>query len=142
MVVAADYPLMDVIWSMFVFFAFVIWIWMLFTIFADIFRRHDIGGWGKAGWSALIIFLPFVGVLSYLIAQGKHMAERRSQDMQQAQSDFDRHIRSVAGGGGGRASEISQAKELLDSGAITPAEYEQLKQQVLSGSSTPTLAAS
>jgi hypothetical protein len=143
MVVAADYPLMDVIWSMFVFFAFVIWIWMLFVIFADIFRRNDIGGWGKAGWSVLIIFLPFVGVLSYLIAQGKHMAERRAQEVQQAQSDFDRHIRSVATGGGGRASEIAQAKELLDSGAITQAEYEKIKQSVLEGgASTPTLAAS
>jgi phospholipase D-like protein/putative oligomerization/nucleic acid binding protein len=142
MVVAADYPLMDVIWSMFVFFAFVIWIWMLFVIFADIFRRNDIGGWSKAGWSVLIIFLPFVGVLSYLIAQGKHMAERRAQDMQQAQSDFDRHIRTVATGGG-RASEIAQAKDLLDSGAITQAEYDKIKQAVLEGgASTPSLAAS
>jgi hypothetical protein len=143
MVVAADYPLLNIIWTMFVFFAFVIWIWMLFVIFADIFRRNDISGWGKAGWSVLIIFLPFVGVLSYLIAQGKHMAERRAQDMEQAQSQFDQHIRSVAGGGGGRASEIAQAKELLDSGAITQAEYEKIKQSVLEGgSSTPSLAAS
>jgi hypothetical protein len=143
MVVAADYPLLDVIWTMFVFFAFVIWIWMLFVIFADIFRRHDIGGWGKAGWSAFIIFLPFVGVLSYLIAQGKGMAERRAEDIQQAQSQYDQHIRTVATGGGGRASEIAQAKELLDSGAITQAEYEKIKQGVLNGdgASTPSLAA-
>ena len=141
MVVAADYPLLDVIWTMFVFFAFVIWIWMLFVIFADIFRRQDLSGWGKAGWSVLIIFLPFVGVFSYLIAQGKHMAERRNADIQQAQSQVDQHIRSVAGSG--RASEIAQAKELLDSGAITQAEYEKIKQSVLEGgASTPTLAAS
>lgn len=139
MVVASDYPLLDVVWTMFVFFAFVIWIWMLFVIFADIFRRHDLSGWGKAGWSALIIFLPFVGVFSYLIAQGKHMAERRAEEMQAAQSQVDQHIRSVSGG---RASEISQAKELLDTGAITQAEYDQLKQAVLSGGSAPTLAPS
>lgn len=142
MVVAADYPLLNVIWTMFVFFGLVLWIWLLFVIFSDIFRRHDIGGWGKAGWSILIIFLPLVGVLAYLIAEGKHMAERRDKDVQAAQSQFDQHIRTVAGGGGGKASEISQAKELLDSGAITQAEYEKLKQQVLEGGqSTPTLAA-
>src|SRR5512133_3572517 len=113
MVVAADYPLLNVIWTMFVFFGLVLWIWLLFVIFTDIFRRHDIGGWAKAGWSVLIIFLPLVGVLAYLIAQGKHMAERRDKDMQAAQSAYDQHIRSVAGGGGGRATEIAQAKELL-----------------------------
>jgi hypothetical protein len=142
MVVAADYPLMDVIWSMFVFFAFVIWIWMLFTIFADIFRRHDLSGWGKAGWSALIIFLPFVGVLAYLIAQGKHMAERRAEDIRTSQAQFDTHIRTVAGGGGGRVAEIKQAKELLDSGVITQAEFDQIKSAALAnGDKSPTLAA-
>jgi hypothetical protein len=135
MVVAADYPLLNVIWTMFVFFGLVLWIWLLFVIFTDIFRRHDIGGWGKAGWSVLIIFLPLIGVLAYLIAEGKHMAERRDSDVQAAQSQIDQHIRTVAGG---RASEISQAKELLDSGAITQAEYEQLKQSVLSGGSAAT----
>ena len=137
MVVAADYPLANVIWTMFVFFGLVIWIWLLFVIFTDIFRRHDIGGWSKAGWTVLIIVLPLVGVLAYLIAQGKHMAERRAQDVQAAQSQFDSHIRSVAGGGGGRASEIAQAKELLDSGAITQAEFEKIKQGVLEGASSP-----
>jgi Short C-terminal domain/Phospholipase_D-nuclease N-terminal len=141
--VIADYPLADVIWSMFVFFGLVIWIWLLFAIFTDLFRRHDIGGWGKAGWSVLVIFLPLVGVLAYLIAEGKHMAERRAQDVQVAQSQFDERIRTVtAGSAGGRASEIAQAKELLDSGAITQAEYEKIKQAVLEGGeSTPSLAA-
>ncbi|HKN94812.1 MAG TPA: SHOCT domain-containing protein [Thermoleophilaceae bacterium] len=141
MVIAADYPLLDVVWTMFVFFGFVIWIWMLFSIFADIFRRHDISGWVKAGWSALIIVLPLLGVLIYLIAQGKHMAERRVGDIQQSQAQFDSHIRSVAGGGGGPASEIKQAKQLLDSGAITPDEYARLKQAALAnGDSTPSYA--
>ena len=139
MVIAADYPLLDVIWTMFVFFGFVIWIWMLFAIFADIFRRHDASGWVKAGWSVLIIVLPLVGVLAYLIAQGKHMAERRAGEIQQSQAQFDDHVRSVAGGG--RAAEIKQAKELLDSGAITPDEYARLKESALAnGDSTPAYA--
>jgi hypothetical protein len=140
MVVAADYPLLNVIWTMFVFFGFVIWIWMLFTVFADIFRRHDLSGWGKAGWSVLVIVLPLLGVLIYVIAQGKEMAERRVQDVQVSQAQFDQHIRSVAGGGA--AAEIGQAKQLLDSGAITQAEFEQIKQATLAnGGSTRTYAA-
>jgi len=139
MVIAADYPLLDVIWTMFVFFGFVIWIWMLFAIFVDIFRRHDASGWVKAGWSALIIVLPLLGVLIYLIAQGKHMAERRAGDIQESQAQLDSHIRTVAGGG--RASEIKQAKELLDSGAITRAEYDRLKESALAnGDSTASYA--
>ena len=141
MVIAADYPLLNVFWTMFLFFGFVIWIWMLFSIFADIFRRHDASGWVKAGWSAFIIVLPLLGVLVYLIAQGKHMAERRVGEIQQSQAAFDDHVRSVAGSGGGRASEIKQAKELLDSGAITSAEYARIKESVLAnGDSTPSYA--
>jgi hypothetical protein len=129
MVVAADYPLLDVFWTMIVFFAFVIWIWTLFAVFSDLFRRHDISGWGKAGWTILVIFLPLVGVLAYLITQGKEMAERRTKDIEVSQAQFDQHIRTVAGGG--PAAEINQAKQLLDSGAITPAEFEQIKQHAL-----------
>jgi hypothetical protein len=140
MVVAADYPLLDVIWTMVVFFGLVIWVWMLFTVLGDIFRRHDASGWVKAGWSLLVIFLPLIGVLSYLIAQGKHMAERKARDAQTAQSQIDQHIRTVAGGGS--ATEIAQAKQLLDSGAITRADFEQIKQTALAnGGSTPSYAA-
>ena len=139
MVVAADYPLLDVVWTMFVFFGFVIWMWMLFVVFGDIFRRHDIGGWAKAGWSVLIIVFPLLGVLIYMIAQGKHMAERRMDDMQSAQAQLDQHIRTVAGG---PAGEIKQAKDLLDSGAITPAEFERIKSAVLTGNGAATPVAS
>jgi Short C-terminal domain/Phospholipase_D-nuclease N-terminal len=136
MPVAADYPLLNIIWTMFVFFAFVLWIWLLIAVFADIFRRHDISGWGKAGWSIFIIFLPLLGVLTYMISQGKSMAERKAQDMQAAQSQFDQHIRTVASGGA--AAEISQAKQLLDAGTITPAEFEQIKTRALSGNGAQT----
>ena len=76
MVLASDYPFLDVLWTMLVFFAWVIWFWLLITVFADLFRRHDISGWGKAGWIVLCVILPYLGVLIYLIAEGKGMAER------------------------------------------------------------------
>ncbi len=139
MVVGADYPLLNIIWTMFVFFAFVIWIWTLFAVFADLFRRHDISGWGKAGWTVFVIFLPLLGVLAYLITQGKEMAERRAGDIRASQHQFDEHIRTVAGGGGGVATELSQAKQLLDSGAITQEEFNQIKQKALAANGSPTL---
>ena len=133
MPVATDYPLLNVIWTMFVFFGFVLWIWLMIMVFADLFRRDDVSGWGKAAWCIFIIFLPLLGVLVYMIAHGKDMAERRAEDIQASQAQLDDHIRNVAGGGGGggAAAEISQAKKLLDSGAITQAEFDQLKQKAL-----------
>src|SRR5215203_1260368 len=83
MYLAADYPLMDIIWTMFVFFAWVIWFWLLITVFSDLFRRHDTSGWGKAAWSLFVIVLPYLGVFVYLISQGKEMAERRRDRGQQ-----------------------------------------------------------
>jgi Short C-terminal domain/Phospholipase_D-nuclease N-terminal len=140
MVVGADYPLLNIIWTMFVFFAFVIWIWTLFAVFADLFRRDDISGWGKAGWTVFVIFLPLLGVLCYLISQGKQMADRRAQDVRASQQQIDQHIRSVSGGGGGGvAAELSQAKQLLDSGAITQDEFNQIKAKALAGDGSPTL---
>ena len=134
MVIGADYPLANIIWTMLVFFGFVIWIWTLFMVFADLFSRHDVGGWGKAGWTLFVIVLPLLGVLVYLIAEGKGMAQRRAKDIETSQAQFDQHIRSVAGGPSG---EISQAKALLDSGAITPQEFEQLKAKALAGDGAP-----
>jgi hypothetical protein len=127
---ASDYPLMDVFWTMIVFFGWVIWIWLLFTIFADLFSRRDIGGWGKAGWTVAVLVLPFIGVLAYLISQSSAMAERRMAQVQASQASFDSYVRSVATTTPA-ASEISQAKQLLDSGAITTDEYETLKRKVL-----------
>lgn len=130
MTFASSYPLLNAIWTMLVFFGFVIWLWMLFAVLVDVFRRQDASGWVKAGWTCLIIVLPFLGVLIYLIAHGRDMAERRAQDVQTSQAQFDQHIRTVAGGSGA-ASEIRQAKELLDSGAITQAEYDEIKRHAL-----------
>lgn len=130
MVIAADYPFLDILWTMIVFFAWVIWFWILITVLADLFRRHDVSGWGKAGWTLFVIVLPFLGVLVYLIANGKGMAERNVKQQSAAQARFDDYVKSVATGGGA-ASEIEKAKQLLDSGAITQAEFDALKRRVL-----------
>jgi hypothetical protein len=130
---ASSYPLANAIWTMFVFFAWIIWIWMLFMIFTDLFRRSDLSGWGKAVWTLFVLVVPFIGVFVYLIVQGRQMAERRATEAHDAQQQFDAHVRAVAGsdGQGGAAGQISQAKALLDSGAIDQGEYEKLKQKAL-----------
>jgi hypothetical protein len=128
MLIADDYPLLDVIWTMLVFFAWVIWFWLLITVFADLFRRHDVSGWAKAAWTLFVIVLPFLGVLVYLGTQGKGMAQRHAQSARAQQAQFDDYVRDVAGGPTG---EIAKAKELLDSGAISQAEFDQIKQKAL-----------
>nr|WP_246271383.1 SHOCT domain-containing protein [Amycolatopsis acididurans] len=119
-------------WTMLVFFAWVIWFWLLIMIFGDLFRR-DISGWAKAGWTVLVIVLPFIGVLVYLITQGKHMAERRQAEARATQSQFDDYVRSVAttSDGGGASDQIEKAKRLLDEGAINDEEYHSLKKKAL-----------
>jgi hypothetical protein len=132
-VIAADYPFLDVIWTMIVFFAWVIWFWLLITILADVFRRHDLSGIGKVGWTVFVIVLPFLGVLIYLGTQSKHMAERNMRDAKQAQAQMDDYVRSVATEGGS-AAEIERAKKLLDDGAISQSEFDQIKQKALASS--------
>jgi len=128
--VLGAYTFGQVMWTMFVFFAWVLFFWLLFTVFGDLFRRHDIGGWGKAGWTIFVIVLPFLGIFVYLIAEGKGMGERSMQRAQQEQAQMDTYVRSVASTGGS-AEQIAKAKELLDSGAISQAEFDQLKAKAL-----------
>ncbi len=131
MVFAADYPFLDVLWTMVLFFCWVAWFWLLIVIVSDLFRR-DLSGWAKAAWIVFLIVLPFLGALVYVIANGKEMTERRVHDVAASQAQFDSHIRSVASSSnGGAAGEIQQAKGLLDSGAITQQEFEQLKAKAL-----------
>jgi Short C-terminal domain/Phospholipase_D-nuclease N-terminal len=129
LVVAANYPFLDVVWTMFVFFAWVIWIWLLFIILGDIFRRHDVSGWSKAAWVLFVIILPFIGVLVYLGVNGAGISERNERMARVAQSQMDEHIRDVTETG--PADEIEKAKRLLDSGAISAEEYAALKQKAL-----------
>ena len=104
MVLAASYPFLDVLWTMFIFFAFVIWIWILFTVFADVFRRHDISGGMKTLWIIFVILLPFLGVFVYLITQNDGMNERNLRKAQAEQAQMDSYVRSVAGSGGAAAA--------------------------------------
>jgi hypothetical protein len=131
MTVAADYPFLGIFWSMLIFFCWIIWIWLLIMVFADLFRRRDISGWAKTGWLIFVIILPYLGVFVYLITQGHRMAERRGKEAEAYQEQFDEHVRSVAGTGGA-AAEIERAKKLLDSGTITQAEFDAIKQRALS----------
>jgi hypothetical protein len=130
MEVAADYPFLDILGTMLVFFGFVVWFSLLIKVFGDLFRRHDVGGGTKFLWSLVVIVLPLVGVLAYLIAQGKEMGQRDVEQMRAQKADLDAYVREAAGNGGS-ASEIAKAKSLLDSGTITQTEYDQIKQKAL-----------
>jgi hypothetical protein len=130
-VLAADYPFLSIMESMLVFFVWVIWIWLLITVFSDLFRRHDVGGGAKVLWMIFVIVLPYLGVFIYLIAEHNGMTERNAARMARSQQQFDASVQSAAGSGGS-AAEIEKAKGLLDSGAITQSEFEVLKQKALS----------
>jgi hypothetical protein len=95
---AAEYPLLNIIWTMLVFFGFVIWLRLLFTVFGDLFSRHDISGWAKAGWCLLSITLPFVGVLLYLGTQGDGLAQRNAERLQAAAAQASKYTRETTGG--------------------------------------------
>jgi len=133
MLLASSYPFLDVFWTILIFFVWVAWFMLLFRVFADVFRRHDIGGFAKTLWIIFVIILPFLGVFIYLIVESQGMTERSLQQAQAAQQQFDDYVRTTAssGGGGGAASELEKAKSLLDSGAITQAEYDTLKAKAL-----------
>jgi hypothetical protein len=130
-VLAADYPFFDVFWTILIFFLWVMWFWLLFTVWFDIFRRHDISGWGKAGWLIFTIVLPFLGVFVYLIAESKGMAERNIERARSERAQFDSYVRDTAGGGGA-AAEIEKAQALLERGAITQEEFDAIKRKALS----------
>ncbi len=129
MPIAADYPFMDVLWSMIIFFFWVIWIWIVITVLIDVFRRHDIGGFAKAAWVIFVVILPWLGVLIYLIVEHDGMRERGMKQAEAQKQQFDEYVRDAAGGS---TAEIAKAKELFDSGAITQAEFDALKAKALS----------
>jgi hypothetical protein len=130
--IATSYPLLEVFETMLIFFAFVIWIWILFTVIVDLFRREDASGWVKVGWIILIILLPYLGVFIYLIAEHKGMTERSVRQQQTAKSEMDQYVRSVAGRSD-PTEQIAKGEELLKQGAISQAEFDQLKRKALAG---------
>ena len=127
---AADYPFLDVVWTMLIFFAWVIRFWLLITVFADLFRRHDIGGGMKMLWIIFVIIVPFLECSSTSSHRAGIIAERNQKQMEAQQAQIDEYVRETAGSAGA-ASEIEKAKGLLDSGAITQAEYDAIKQKAL-----------
>ena len=129
MPIAADYPFLDVLWSMLIFFVWVIWIWIVVTVLIDVFRRHDIGGFAKALWVIFVVILPWLGVLIYLIVEHDGMRERGVKQAQAQREEFDQYVREAAGGS---ADEIAKAKQLLDQGAINQDEFDALKAKALS----------
>ena len=129
MLIATSYPFLEVFWTMLIFFAFFIWIWILFTVFADLFRRDDISGWGKAAWIFFVIVLPYLGVFVYLIAEHKGMTERAIQQQKAAKSQMDQYVRSVAPSD--PTEQIAKGEQLLKQGTITQAEFDQIKQRAL-----------
>ena len=130
MLLAADYPFLDILWTMLIFFLWIAWFWILITVFADIFRRHDTSGFGKVLWLIFVILVPFLGVFVYLIANHDGMTKRNIERMQNQQAQMDDYVRSVAASGGA-AAEIEKAKGLLDSGAISQAEFDSIKAKAL-----------
>jgi ABC-type multidrug transport system fused ATPase/permease subunit len=115
---------------MFMFFVFVLWIWLLISVFMDIFRSHDLGGVAKAIWVLFVIILPFLGVLVYLIARGGKMHERAAEQAAQQQKAFDAYVKQAAGSGSS-VDELAKLADLKKSGAITDAEFEAQKAKLL-----------
>jgi hypothetical protein len=131
-IAVTNYPFLEVFWTMLIFFAFVIWIWILITVLIDLFRRHDTSGFMKVLWIIFIVVLPYLGVFVYLIAEHKGMAERTVKQQQEVQQQMDDYVKSVAGKTD-PAEQIAKAKQLLDAGTISQTEFDQIKQKALAG---------
>ncbi len=125
-------PLMDVFWSMLWFFLFFLWIWILISLFSDIFRSPDLSGWGKAGWTFFIIVLPFLGAFVYLIARGSSMQERAMEDMKNREKASRQYIQEVAGSGSA-ADELAKLADLKEKGVLTEEEFAAQKKVLLAG---------
>ena len=131
LITASSYPFLNVFWDILIIFAWILFIWIAIIVFSDLFRRRDISGWVKAAWVVFVVVIPWIGVLVYLIVNHDGMSERKMKDVAQSQAQFDEYVRQTAGSGGS-AAEIQKAKELLDSGTITQAEFDSLKAKALS----------
>ena len=127
---ASQYPFLAGFWYLLILFAWIIWFWLLITVFADLFRRRDTSGWGNAAWIIFVIVLPYLGVFVYLIAQHDGMAERSAKEVEASQQQFDQYVQSVAAQGD-PTEQIAKAKKLLDDGTISQAEFDQIKQKAL-----------
>jgi hypothetical protein len=124
-------PLLDLFWAMLWFFLFFIWIWLLFIVFGDIFRSHDLSGWGKALWCIFIVFVPYLGVFVYVIARGHKMQEHAMQAATAQETAMRQYVQSVAAEGSSPAEEVARLADLRDKGVISDAEFQQAKAKAL-----------
>jgi len=129
-VFAADYPFLEVLGTMLIFFVWVSWFWLVIRVGVDIFRRRDVRGGKKVMWIVFVLFVPLIGVFAYLLANGDGLSERDAREAELARAQFDDRVRSVANNGGA-VGDIDRAKQLLDNGAITAAEFDALKAKAL-----------
>jgi membrane protein insertase Oxa1/YidC/SpoIIIJ len=136
-VIASSYPLLDIFWTMLWFFLFFIWIWLVITVFVDLFRSHDLSGWAKAGWAIFLIVLPLLGVLFYLIFRGGSMQQRQMQDAAQQEQAFRNYVQQATATSSSTADELAKLAELRDRGVITPEEFERQKATMLGTSPAP-----
>jgi hypothetical protein len=127
---AYDYPVLGLFWTMFLLFLWVMWFFLLFRIVGDVFRSQDLGGWAKALWILFVLVLPFLGVLIYLIVRGHAMNQRDAEDMRRGEEAFQSYVRGVAGSTSS-ADELAKLADLKERGVITEAEFEQQKAKLL-----------
>ncbi|MFD4531946.1 SHOCT domain-containing protein [Kitasatospora sp. NPDC058397] len=133
---AVDYPVLNIFWTMLELFLWILWFFLLFKIITDIFRSHDLGGWAKAGWLLLVIVLPLIGVLAYVIARGKSMSERDAAQVRQSEAAVKAYIRDAAGtgapgGSGSHVDDLARLADLKEKGAISEEEYQKAKDKLL-----------
>ena len=129
---SSSYPLLNIFWSMFIFFLWVIWIWILIWIFIDIFRSNDLSGWAKALWFLFVLFIPVIGVLVYVIARGGSMHERATQQAQQEDAELRSYVQQAAASSpASTADQLAKLADLRDRGVISAEEFEREKAKVL-----------
>ena len=131
MIVGYDYPVLGFFWSVLILFIWIAWIFLLFRVFVDVFRNHEMGGFVKALWIIFVLFVPFLGVLVYVIVHGNSMAKRDIQQAQQQQQAFDSYVRETAGSGSSTAEEIAKLAKLNEQGVLTDAEFAAQKAKLL-----------
>jgi Short C-terminal domain/Phospholipase_D-nuclease N-terminal len=128
---SSNYPVLNVFWTIFEIFAFVVWFWLLFVVLTDVFRSRDLSGWVKAAWTVFVIFLPLVGILTYLIVRGRSMHERSAQAANRQEEAFRSYVQEAAGTEPSTADQLSKLADLRQRGVISPDEFEQQKNKVL-----------
>lgn len=131
---STGYPVLDVFWTMFEIFAFVVWFWLLFVVLTDVYRSRDLSGWGKAAWTIFVIFLPLIGILTYLIVRGRSMNQRAAQQARQQDEAFRSYVQEASATSPSSADQLAKLADLKQRGVISSAEFENEKSKVLAGS--------